>query len=220
MTKNTIRSLFLVFSIFSCSLVMAEVEDIESIESNSHFYIGVTLGKASSEETFHNVFTLMGNEYSKKDDNTALGLYAGYNFADKWSLEGGVIFVSHLNKRPSPQPIEEVYLTVFTFTPIIYIDLNDDLSLFVKAGLGVLIYSEDYHKHNDIFSLGSGDSWAGGGLALGAGIEMSVSSDIEFRFGYDYIKAELEADEENHLQNLTTIDEEFSLISLSFHYKF
>lgn len=188
-------------------------------KNQSLFYLGGLLGNATTKEQFENTFTAGGQEYRQEGDNFTFGLYAGFNFAKVWALETSITITSGLDKRPSSLPLDDVYLTAITLTPVIHFDLTESIALYAKAGIGFLIYVEDYKKHS-VFNHQDGDYWAGVGFAVGAGLDFKVSKDINFRLGFDYIEAEMDADEENHHINLDDIDEEYSLVYMGMQYNF
>ena len=211
--SSLVISLFFLFT-----NVQAQQDNVTP--ARSYFYLGGIIGNADTKETFEDQLTFDGREYSQSDQNSAFGFYLGFNFADKWALESSIIVTGGIVKRPSTLPIDEVYLTALSITPVLHIDLTEQVSLYVKAGLGILLYSEDLHKHGEFYRHSDDEYWAGVGLAIGAGIEIDVSEQVAFRLGYDAIEADLEADEDNHHQNLGDVEEEFSMVSMSFHYKF
>ncbi|WNC70140.1 outer membrane beta-barrel protein [Thalassotalea nanhaiensis] len=210
----------LLLLLLSCFVIKAKAQQDNNNPPRSYFYLGGIIANADTKETFEDQLNLDGSEYSQSDQNAAFGFYIGFNFADKWALESSILVTGGMEERPSTLPIDEVYLTAITVTPVVHIDLTEQVSVYVKAGLGILFYIEDLHKHGDVYRHSDDDYWAGGGLAYGVGIEVDVSENIAFRLGYDAIEADLEADENNHHQNLADVEEEFSMVSMSFHYKF
>lgn len=206
--------------LLTCLATNALAEQQSIIPARSYFYLGGLIGNADTKETFQGQLGTPEGEYIQSDENSAFGFYVGFNFSDKWSLESSIVVTGGLKERPSSIPIDEAYLTVLTITPVVHIDITEQVSVYVKAGLGILLYSEDLHKHGDIYRHSGDDYWAGVGLALGAGVQIDVTEHVAFRLGFDAIEADLEADEDNHHQNLADVDEEFSMMSMSFHYKF
>ncbi|WNC70721.1 outer membrane beta-barrel protein [Thalassotalea psychrophila] len=213
-------------SLSSCVLLLsflvtnALAEQPNITPARSYFYLGGLIGSADTKETFQGQLGTPEGEYTQSDQNSAFGFYIGFNFADKWSLESSIVVVGGINERPSSIPIDEVYLTALTVTPVLHINITEQVSIYVKAGLGILLYSEDLHKHGDTYRHSGDDYWASAGLALGAGLQVDVSEQIAFRLGFDAMEADLEADDDNHHQNLADVEEEFSMVSMSFHYKF
>ncbi|WOH38087.1 outer membrane beta-barrel protein [Thalassotalea fonticola] len=206
--------------LLTCFATSVLAKQQQTAPARSYFYLGGIIGNADTKETFEGQLRPNGVEFSQSDENSAFGIYIGFNFADKWSLESSIVITGGLKERPSTLPIDEVYLTALTVTPVLHIDLSEHISVYVKAGLGFLLYSEDLHKHGELYRHSDDDYWAGAGLALGAGMEVDVSEHVAFRLGYDVIEADLEADENNHHQNLIDVEEEFSMMSMSMHYKF
>lgn len=188
-------------------------------QPRSTFYLGGLLGNATSKEQFDNVFNVDGSEYRQEKENTTFGIYVGFNFSQQWALEVSVLITPDLDKRPSSIAIDDVYITVFTLAPVINFPITEDIDLYAKAGLGIIIYVEDYHRHS-IYNHEDGDYWVGFGFAIGAGFEFKTTKNIRFRIGFDYIDAELDADEENHHINQQDIEEQYSLASMSMHYHF
>ena len=188
-------------------------------QPSSSFYLGGLLGNATSKEQFDNVFNVNGSKYRQESDNATLGIYAGFNFANKWSLEASILITPGLDERPSSIAIDDAYITVFTLTPVINFPITNSIDLYAKAGLGIIIYVEEYHEHS-IYNHDDGDYWVGIGFTVGVGLEFKTTKKIRFRIGFDYIDAELEADEENHHINLQDVEEQYSLASMSMHYHF
>lgn len=214
------KYLFSCIFLFTCSATNALAAQKSIAPARSYFYLGGIIGNADTKETFEGQLTSNGVDYTQSDENSAFGFYIGFNFADTWSLESSILIITGIEERPSSLPIDEVYLTALSITPVFHLDLTEQVSVYVKAGLGILFYSEDLHKHGELYRHSDDDYWAGVGFALGTGIELSVSEHVAFRLGYDVIEADLEADENNHHQNLNDVEEEFSMVSMSMHYKF
>ncbi|TRX56356.1 outer membrane beta-barrel protein [Thalassomonas sp. M1454] len=216
------KSIFLITLLLIPNLVFGQQDlafEEESEPNHSSLYLGLILGSASTKEDFDHVFNSGGQEYQQESENFSFGIYAGFNFADVWALESSIVVTPGLDKRPSELPIDEVYLTTITLTPVLHMEVTEQIGLYVKAGLGFLIYVEDYKKHS-VFNHKDGDYWAGVGLSVGLGLDFKVNKAIHLRLGFDYIAAEMDADEENHHINLDDIDEEYSLISMAMHYNF
>lgn len=212
----------LFFSFYSIS-TSAEQHDsaISNNQSQSNFYVGLLFGKADSEQKFDDQYTVHGKKYFQDPTSKTYGVYAGFNFNQKWAIEGGVWYLPDIDKRPSDIPIDDVYMTAFTLTPIYHFDLSDRASLFIKAGIGFLIYVEDFKKHGIEGNRHSDDDyWAAAGFTYGVGLEFDVSKSISTRFTYDYLKSDLEADDDNHHVKQSDVDGEVALLSLSMQYNF
>lgn len=216
---------FIIVLLF-CSISVAsyaeqqELADPEST-NETNFYLGGVFGKADTEQTFDDQYTLEGRKFFQDSSTNVYGVYAGFNFNRTWAIEGAVLYLPDIDERPSEIPIDDVYMTVFTLTPVLHFDFNRNISLFIKAGIGYLIYIEDFKKHGIEGSRHSDDdTWAAPGFAWGLGFEIDLSESLSTRIGYDYLNADLEADDENHHEKQGDVDGEMSLLSLSLQYNF
>ncbi|NMP15631.1 outer membrane beta-barrel protein [Thalassotalea sp. Y01] len=198
----------------------AQDTEAEAEHDGSYFYLGLMAGNADMTTEFDASSVFDGIKYEQSQDEQGFGLYSGFNFADVWSLEGMLFIVMDMQGRPSELPIDDVYLTVITLTPSYHFHIYPSWSLFVKAGLGVMIYTEDYDKHGEEFSHSDSDYWTGIGFSLGAGTQFDITDNIAIRLSYDYVEAELESDDNNHHPNLLDVDQDFELVSFGIHYQF
>lgn len=200
-------------------------EPADKLDSSTHqqsnFYLGLLFGKASTEQTFDHHDTLDDKKYFQDPDSTTFGVYTGFNFNTKWAIEGAVLYLPDIDKRPSDIPIDDVYLTAFTLTPVYHFDISANVSMFVKAGIGFLIYVEDFKKHDiETNRHSSSDYWAAAGFSYGVGIEIDVSRSLSTRLIYDYLKSDLEADDENHHTKQSDVEGQVALLSFTLQYNF
>ncbi|RTZ16199.1 OmpA family protein [Vibrio aquaticus] len=121
--------------------VISGVLMLGSAGANAEFYLGGKVGKSWLDDACTSATT------NCDDESFAAGVFAGYEFLDFLSLEGGYdYFGDH-----TADGLNDEKVTAFTLAPKLNIPFNDDLSLYGKFG-GAYV---DYGNKNDSSYLGA-----------------------------------------------------------------
>lgn len=214
----------LILLVISFTFHSADASEIAEKETQhrkaSSFYIGGLFGRSNAEQTYDQNIVL-------DDEDVVFGAYGGYDFSPSFGIEFSSVFTTIDNEKTELLYVDDAYLTVISIAPKYTFNINDDIGLFVKAGLGLAIYLEDYDS-DDYWSYDDSDAWFGAGLYVGAGIEIMVNEHVDFRLSADFIEAELDADnddcdcyynDDNRIRR-ADFDLEFSTVSIGMHYRF
>ena len=71
-----------------------------------------------------------------------------------------------------------------------------------------------------MYRRGYDQSWDGAGLLLGAGIQLSFDNGMAVQIGYDYMQANLDADNDHYYNYAPDVDIDLDRISIGIHYRF
>lgn len=181
------------------------------------FYIGGMIGKSNTEEIYNEGSDL---EVTIEGEQGAFGVYGGYNYNMNWAVEMTGYFMKLEDERVTLANIDESYLTIFTIAPKYQFALSEQIGIFVKVGIGVLVYIEEYDDDVGFWDFEDSDTWYGVGVNAAIGLEFDVSPNVEFRVGYEIVEAEMEADDDNQRFSERDIEEKFSIVYLGMNYRF
>ncbi|PSV52446.1 MULTISPECIES: outer membrane protein [unclassified Photobacterium] len=163
-------------------------------------YVGASLGNATTDLKADHW------EHNYDENVVAYGLYGGYNFTENLGLE------ATLGQTGEQDNIKKGYATL---TPRVMMPINDQLSLFAKAGVAYVAVDGDY---DGIDNMNRHDIDVDGfGWTAGAGVNFAVAEHIDLRAGIDYLSTDLEkADNDKDLN----IDSETTMYYVGVNYNF
>ncbi|ABM01631.1 porin family protein [Shewanella amazonensis] len=120
-----------------------------------------------------------------------LGAYGGYNFNDSFGLETSVFGTDSF--------IDGVDLQVvgLTFAPTVRHAFSDTVTVYLKGGVVYQVIASDDSLDDD---------YQGTGYLLGAGVDISFSSNLAMRVFYEFSEIEPEHDELNNYFANTRMD--------------
>ncbi|MFT5789913.1 MAG: outer membrane immunogenic protein [Shewanella sp.] len=138
------------------------------------------------------------------ESGQSYGAYGGYNFNEWFGLEGTLYVTNDV--------VDNEYASVnagsFTVTPKFTLVLNDTFSLYGKVGVAsVAVIMDGVFRDVD---------YTGVGLTAGAGVNASLTNNLNIRLGYDYTSADLDSDD----FGASDFDIDLSNVTLGMHYQF
>ncbi len=174
----------------------------ETASENTGFFIGGFAGQTKSK--------LEGY----KETVNSYGVYGGYNFTPMFGLEGSFFTTSNYSKYDSN--LRTAGSGGLTFTPKVTLPINDAVSVYLKAGVAVLAYVEEYKYANYNNNYDRNASWGGIGNTFGVGAEFRIMNGLKLRVSYDQYRATIE-DDNNYYNDM---DLKLSQGSVGLHYQF
>lgn len=182
----------------------------ESEQERSGWLVGGMAGSGSVD--------IKSPTHTNNQDNVVtLGAYGDYIFNDWFALEVSLFVTEDLADNQAG--LDEADLSVLSFVPKFSYKLNDSYSFYGKAGLAFMSYEEEY---NNIIVNQHGyyQSWEGAGILLGAGMQLSFDNGIAVRIDYDFMQADLDADNYRYYSYAPDVDIDLQRISIGVHYQF
>ncbi|WP_419243593.1 outer membrane protein [Photobacterium leiognathi subsp. mandapamensis] len=160
-------------------------------------YVGASLGNATTDLKADNW------DYNYDENVVAYGLYGGYNFTENLGLE------ATLGQTGEKDNIKKGYATL---TPRVMMPLNDQFSLFAKAGVAYVAADGNWKGIDQVDV--DVDGW---GWTAGAGVNFAVAEHVDLRAGIDYLSTDLKnADNDKDLN----LDSETTMYYVGVNYNF
>ncbi|MDH5573252.1 MAG: porin family protein [Gammaproteobacteria bacterium] len=203
MCKYTILTSILVLTSFTTN---AE----EATADTSGWFIGGMAGHGSVE-------IKSVTHTNDKNGVSTLGVYGGYRFGERFSLEAALFGTGELADNQAH--LTSAQLGLLTVTPKFTYKINSSFALTVKGGIAHLIYEEEYDNYI-LYERDYDQSWSGSGGVIGLGAQFSFSQNILFRINYDRIIATLDVDKEQYYTYSPDVDIDLEQISIGVHYQF
>ncbi|BDY06783.1 porin family protein [Ferrimonas sp. YFM] len=154
-------------------------------------YVGGSLGSAKLDP-------------SNDSTATSFGAYGGYNFTDWFGIESSLFATTEFKQGDGV----EVMGAAFSVAPRFILTLNEEFSLFAKAGLANTLVNVDT-PIGDTDLDGIVFSW-------GVGLDWSVGEHLGLRLAYEMNDGELEHEDFSSVD----VDVELSQLYLGVHYHF
>lgn len=154
-------------------------------------YVGGSLGSAKLDP-------------SEDSTATSFGGYGGYNFTEWFGIEGSLFGTTEFKQGDGV----EVNGAAFSVAPRFILNLNEEFSLFAKAGLSNTLVTVDTPIGDTDFD-GIVFSW-------GVGMDWSVGEHLGLRLAYEMNDGEVEHEDLSSVD----VDIELSQIYLGVHYHF
>ena len=203
-------SMNIIAPVAAAALIFASAVSAEGDTYNdTGWYVGGGLGSASTEAD--------NNTFSQDESSSSFLAYGGYDFTDMFGLESAVISTGDVaNNRAN---LDDAGFFAITFTPRFSYRINENFSLYGKAGVALLAYFEEYN--NSIpFQRDDDISWSGVVPTFGFGAQFDIYRHFKLRLSYDTMSGDLDDNEDDYTNTVQDIDAEVEVVSLGLHYDF
>lgn len=183
----------------SLAAALAAVSMAATAATPDAFYIGARGGYAHTD--WDN-----GAKYLNDDDNAGygLGLYAGYNFNEYFSLEGGYNYFDGFSAKAIDGSVGDYKIHGPEIAAKVNFPLTSSLDLYLRGGL--------------MYAIGDGDGDIGGNKIaplVGAGAQFACTDNFSLRLGYDRYFGVWE-DDANKLDSGVDMDLDFAYVGFQY----
>lgn len=156
----------------------------------SGWYIGGAIGSSKTQLEIDN--------FSYNENAVIHQIYGGYNFNQWFGIESHFFLSDDVSDDAG---IRDAYFSGITIAPKINLQVSPQFSLFAKAGLAQVGYTEEYSRryyednYEDYYRFDRRQNWNDQTAFFSAGAEWSINKKIKLRLIYDYISGSVEENE-------------------------